>query len=104
VGLVDAVLVVVMVGVSGWGAVRLPPDARVPVHFGPASATTAVPKTTGLVLWAAVGVVTYFLAGVLAGAHRADLAARFGLTAALATILVAQTVAVAVAAGRSRRG
>jgi hypothetical protein len=98
---VDAVLVVAMVCLSGWGALRLPPDARVPVNFGPWSHLTAVPKTPGLVLWVAVGLVAWLGVGVLGTA--ADLAARAGLTLALATILVTQAVAVGLAVTRSRR-
>jgi amino acid transporter len=99
---VDAVLVVAMVGLSGYGALRLPPDAQVPVHFGPWSSHTAVPKTPGLVLWVAVGLVTYLAAGIL-GARGADASARAGLTLALATILVTQAVAVGLAVAHSRR-
>jgi hypothetical protein len=99
---IDAVLVVAMVCLSGWGGVRLPPDARVPVHFGRWSRSTAVPKTPGLVVWAAVGVVTW-LGGVLGAARTGGPTARAALTLALATILVTQGVAVALAVTRSRR-
>jgi hypothetical protein len=101
---VDAVLVVAMVCLSGWGALRLPPDARVPVHFGRWSRSTAVPKTPGLVVWVAVGVATWLGASVLGGARSGDVAARAGVTLALATILVVQAVAVALAVAHSRRG
>jgi hypothetical protein len=100
---VDAVLVIAMVCLSGWGALRLPPDARVPVHFGRWSPHTAVPKAPGLVLWVAVGVVTYLAAGVLGAQRTADLTARVGLTLALATILVTQAVAVGLAVARNHR-
>lgn len=99
---VDPLLVVAMVCLSGAAALRLPADARVPVHFGPWSHLTAVPKAPGLVLWVAVGVVTYLAAGL--GHHRtADVAQRLGVTVALAIILVAQAVAVGLAIARSRR-
>jgi hypothetical protein len=100
---IDALLVVAMVCVSGWAALQLPADARVPVHFGRWSPHTAVPKTQGLVLWVAIGVVTYLAAGVLGHPGRAQLAERLGLTVALATILVTQAVAVGLAAVHSRR-
>jgi hypothetical protein len=100
---VDAVLVVAMVCLSGWGGLRLPPDARIPVHFGPLSWHTSVPKTPGLVLWVAVGVVTYLAAGVLTAPHPGDVGARLGLTLALGTILVTQAVAVGLAVARHRR-
>jgi hypothetical protein len=64
---------------------------------------TSVPKTPGLVLWVAVGLVTWFTAGVVASPGTADAAARVGLTLALATILVGQLVAVGLAVTRSRR-
>ena len=98
---VDALLVVAMVCLSGWAAVRLPADARVPVHFGPWSGRTAVPKAPGLVLWVSVGVVTY-LAAALGAVRSADTDARAVLTVALATILVAQSVAVGLAIRASR--
>lgn len=100
---IDALLVVAMVCVSGWAALRLPADARVPVHFGRWSPHTAVPKTPGLVLWVAIGVVTYLAADVLGHPRTAALAERVGLTIALATILGTQAVAVGLAAVRSRR-
>jgi hypothetical protein len=100
---VDAVLVVAMVCLSGWGALRLPPDARIPVHFGALSRHTSVPKAPGLVMWVAVGVVTYLAAGVLASPHAGDVTARLGLTLALGTILVTQAVAVGLAVTRNRR-
>ena len=100
---VDALLVVAMDCISGWGALRLPADARVPVHFGRWSPHTAIPKTPGLVLWVAIGLVTYLAAGVLGHPATAALAERLGLTIALITILVTQGVAVTLAAVRSRR-
>ena len=100
---VDAVLVVVMVCLSGWGALRLPPDARIPIHFGALSWHTSVPKAPGLVLWVAVGLVTYLAGGVLTSPHAGDVTARFGLTIALGTILLTQAVAVGLAVARNRR-
>jgi hypothetical protein len=99
----DAVLVVAMVCLSGYAGLRLPSHARVPVHFGSMSWHTSVPKTPGLVLWVAVGVVTWLTAGLLGSPGAADGTARVGLTLALATILVAQVVAVGLALTRSRR-
>jgi hypothetical protein len=100
---VDAALVVAMVCLAGWGGLRLPPDARVPVHFGRWSRSTAVPKAPGLVVWVAVGVATWLGGGVLGAARTGDPTARVALTVALATILVTQGVAVALAVARSRR-
>jgi hypothetical protein len=100
----DSVLVVAMVCMAGYGALRLPSHARIPVHFGPLSWQTSVPKTPGLVLWVAVGVVTWLTAGLLASPRAGGAAERVGLTLALATILVAQAVAVGLAVVRSRRG
>ena len=100
---VDAVLVVAMVCLSGFGALRLPPEARIPVHFGPWSEQTSVPKAPGLVMWVAVGVVTYLAGGVLTRPHTTDVTARLGLTLALGTILVTQAVAVGLAVIRHLR-
>jgi hypothetical protein len=100
---IDGLLVVAMVCLSGGAALRLPADARVPVHFGRWAPHTAIPKTPGLVLWVAIGVVTYLAAGVLGHPRTAEIAERLGLTLALATILVTQAVAVGLAAVHSRR-
>lgn len=100
--LAQVVLVVAMLGVSGFGALALPPGAEVPVDFIPGAASNWVPKTVGLVLWPAVGVTVYVMTGVVAAAHEgAD--ARAGVTFALALVLLAQAVAVSLAVLHARR-
>jgi hypothetical protein len=101
--LAEVLLVVAMLGVSGFGALALPPDAEVPVDFLPGAPSNGVPKTIGLVLWPAIGVIVYVMSGVVAVAQEgAD--AQAGITCALALVLVAQTVAVSLAVGHARRG
>jgi hypothetical protein len=58
---IGAVVLVAMVGVSYYGWVTLPADARVPVHFGPAAYNNFVPKRLGLVLHPAVGALVYVI-------------------------------------------
>ena len=100
--LVEVALVVAMLGVSGFGALTLPLDAQVPVDFVPGAPSNWVPKTIGLVLWPAVGVIVYFLAGLVGVAHESA-HAQAGITLLLALVLLAQTVAVSLAVGHARR-
>jgi hypothetical protein len=98
----ETVLVVTMLGVSGFGALALPADAEVPVDFIPGAVSNWAPKTVGLVLWPAVGVIVYFISCVVPDAHDgAD--AQAGVTLALALVLLVQAVAVCLAVGHARR-
>jgi hypothetical protein len=45
--------------VSWYGWVTLPPDARVPIHFGPGYYNRFVPKRVGLLLHPAIGVLVF---------------------------------------------
>jgi len=56
-----ALLLVVIIGVTVYGWVTLPPDARVPVHRGLWSYQSFVPKTVGLITWPAVSVLLFAL-------------------------------------------
>jgi hypothetical protein len=57
--IIDAVLLIGIIGVSVYGARTLPPDARLPLHFGPAGYTNWQPKNFALVLWPVIGIVVY---------------------------------------------
>jgi hypothetical protein len=52
---ISGVLLAVMIGISWYGADTLPPDARIPIHYGLGAYNNFVSKTTGLIVWPAVG-------------------------------------------------
>jgi hypothetical protein len=54
-----AVLVLVMVGISVYGAVTLPSDARIPIHYGIGRYNNFASKTVGLIMWPVGGAVIY---------------------------------------------
>jgi hypothetical protein len=56
---IGAVLVLVMVGISVYGAVTLPSDARIPIHYGIGSYNNFASKTVGLIMWPVGGAVIY---------------------------------------------
>jgi hypothetical protein len=57
---IGGVILLAMIGVSCYGWVTLPANARVPIHFG-AGYNNFVPKGLGLVMHPAAGVVTYVI-------------------------------------------
>ena len=68
---VGGVLLAVMIAVSGYAAVILPGDARVPLHLGSHQHVVLVSKRAGLVIWPAAGAVLY---GILGGVSASSLA------------------------------
>jgi hypothetical protein len=66
------VLLLAMIGASGWGAVGLAAGARVPLHLGSAERAYWTPKGVGLVVWPTVGALCY---GVLGGISASGVAA-----------------------------
>jgi hypothetical protein len=66
------VLLLAMIAASGWGAVNLAADARIPVHCGSAEHCFLVSKRAGLVAWPAVGAVCYAVLGAIAGSSVAS--------------------------------
>ena len=101
--IIDGVLLFVMIGVSLYGASALPPGARVPIHFGPASYNHWVPKNVGLTLWPAAGTVIYAILVITARGQRVNggPGPPAGLTVALAVMLVTQVGALWAALSRS---
>lgn len=100
--IVDAVLLLGMVGLAVFGAATLPPGAQVPIHFGLGSYNNWMPKKVGLVLWPAIGVLAYVVL-VITERRPHHGGATTGLTIALVVILVTQTGALRAAVGRSGR-
>jgi hypothetical protein len=102
---VGGVLLLAMIVASGWGALRLAADARIPVHFGSAEHCLLVSKRAGLVIWPAAGAVCY---GVLGGIADGGMAAnwvpglRDVLVPAVIGVLLSFQVGALVLAGRSQ--
>jgi hypothetical protein len=96
------VILLAMFGVSAYGWVTLPADARVPVHFG-TGFNNFVPKRVGLTLWPAAGVLIYVLTIVASHhpTHGSKSAPEFILPIIMLVVLVVQFGAVKVARGRS---
>jgi hypothetical protein len=58
---IGGLLLVVIIGISCYGAVSLPADARIPLHYGVGSYNNFASKTTGLILWPVGGAVGFAL-------------------------------------------
>ena len=69
---VGGVLLLAMIAASGYAAVILPGDARIPLHFGSTEHVILMSKRAGLVVWPALGAVLF---GVLGGVSASSLAA-----------------------------
>jgi hypothetical protein len=98
---IGGVLVLAMIAVSLYGARRLPPDVRIPIHYGVGSYNNFVSRNLGLVMWPAAGVLILgIFAGVAAGALKPNHgggAAPVIVPIALALVLVAQIGAIRTA-------
>lgn len=104
--IIGGVLLLAMVCVSLYGAVVLPPGARLPVHLGLAGYNRWVSKSVGLVLFPALGAVAYVVINVAVKNHQTHggLGPASGVIIVLAVMLAAQIGALAVGFTRSRRG
>jgi uncharacterized membrane protein len=103
---IGAVLVLVMVGISAYGAVTLPSDARIPIHYGIGSYNNFVSKTVGLIIWPVGGAVIYgiFVAvseHAIKPNHGSRGPGQFILLAVLVLIVVFQFGAISLARGGS---
>jgi uncharacterized membrane protein len=102
---VGGVLLAVMIAASGYAAVILPGDARIPVHFGSHEHLWPLSKRSGLVVWPAVGAVVY---GVLGGISASSLAAgwvpgvRVALMPALMCVVLGFQAGALVLAGQDQ--
>jgi hypothetical protein len=96
------VILLAMFGVSWYGWVTLPADARVPVHFG-TGFNNFVPKRVGLILHPAAGVLVYVLTIVASHhpTHGSKSAPDFILPIVMLVLLAVQFGAVKVARGRA---
>jgi hypothetical protein len=103
---VGGVLLAVMIAASGYAAIILPGDARIPLHFGSHNHMVLVSKRAGLVVWPAAGALLY---GILGGVSASGLAADWVpgvrdvlMPAAMCVVLGFQVGALVLAAGRRR--
>jgi len=58
---IGGLLLAVMIGISCYGAVSLPSDARIPLHFGIGSYRNFASKGVGLIIWPAGGALIFAL-------------------------------------------
>lgn len=80
---IGGVLLLAMIGVSWYGWVTLPADARVPIHFG-AGYNNFVSKGLGLIVHPAAGVVLFVISAVTSHHHSAKSAPVFILPVVMA--------------------
>ena len=100
---ISGLLVGVMIGISLYGSRILPPDARVPLHLGPAGYGSFASKTTGLIVFPVIGIaILALLAAVSAHAIKANhggsgAVSLIILPIALAAIVCVQWGAISIA-------
>jgi len=97
--IIGGALELAVICVSLYGAVTLPPGARIPIH-GAAGYNRWLPKSIGLAFWPVLGVVIYLI--ILVTGHSPDVhgSPDVGLSVALGVILAAEIGALARARGQ----
>lgn len=99
----DVLLVVVMVAASAFAALALPPNGMLPLDVGAGPGLSWMPKSVALVLWPALGVVTYLGTRVAGALGQLSFRSQVGVTIALALMLLVQTGSILVAIARRGR-
>jgi hypothetical protein len=99
---IGGVVLLAMICISWYGAVTLPSDARVPIHFG-ISYNNFVPKRVGLVIHPAAGAVVFLLSAVLSHGNPAHGASSRALPHVFTVIILCVLLAVQVGAIRVAR-
>lgn len=97
---IGGVVLLAMIGVSCYGWVTLPADARVPIHFG-AGYNNFVPKALGLVMHPAAGAVIYVISAATIRNPAKAASAVYIFPVVMCVLLVVQVGAIKVARGRS---
>jgi len=99
-------LVLAMTSVTVYGWLRLPSDARIPVHHGLGSYNNYRKKTVGLLSWPAVGVLIYaILIAVAANTLRANHASKSTVLVILpATLVIVLLLQIGAIRAASRPG
>jgi len=103
--IIDSILLLAIVCVSLYGTTVLPPEAEVPVHFGPDGYNRWVRRNTGLFMWPAIAAVVYAILGITVRAQQADGGSGppIGLSIALGVMLINQIGALRAAINRYGR-
>jgi hypothetical protein len=96
---IGGVILLAMIGVSCYGWVTLPADARVPIHFG-AGYNNFVPKSLGLIIHPAAGVLVFVISAV-ATHHSSKSAPAFIFPLVMCVLLAVQVGAIRVARTKS---
>ena len=99
----NLLLVLAMVGTSAFGALALPPDGQLPINFAAGPRLNWMPKAIVLVLWPAMGVVSYLTTGLSAALGAMSARSRIGLTIALGLMLLVQAGSLLLALKRRGR-
>jgi len=104
---IGGVILLAMIGVSWYGAVTLPADARVPIHFG-VSYNNFVPKRAGLIMHPAAGALIFVIIGIVSHGQPATSTSSHGappppiiLPIIMGVLLVVQIGAIRVARRKS---
>ncbi len=97
---IGGVLLLAMFGVSWYGWVTLPADARVPIHFG-AGYNNFVSKRFGLILHPAAGVLVYVISALATHHHSSKSSPAFIVPLIMCVLLAVQVGAIKVARARS---
>jgi hypothetical protein len=97
---IGGVILLAMIGVSWYGWITLPADARVPVHFG-AGYNNFVPKRFGLVLHPAAGVLVFVVSALDPKGSHGKAAPAFIFPLIMLVLLAVQVGAIKVARARS---
>jgi hypothetical protein len=93
---IGGLLLAGMVAATGYAAVRLPGDARVPLHAGSPEYSVWLPKGAGLAAWLAAGAVVFAaLAWLTLSQAAANWAASMRVTLLPAVMCVALAAEVA---------
>jgi hypothetical protein len=96
---IGGLLLLAMIGVSWYGWITLPADARVPIHFG-VGYNNFVSKRIGLIMHPAAGVLVYVIFA-LATHHSSKSSPAFIGPLVLCVLLAVQVGAIKVARTRS---
>ena len=96
---IGGVLLLAMIGVSWYGWITLPADARVPIHFG-VGYNNFVSKRIGLIMHPAAGVLVYVIFA-LATHHSSKSSPVFIGPLVLCVLLAVQVGAIKVARTKS---
>lgn len=97
---IGGVVLLAMIGVSWYGWVTLPADARVPIHFG-VGYNNFVPKRFGLVMHPLAGVVVYVISIVRTHNPAKAAPAEYIFPILMCVVLIVQIGAIKVARSRS---